>query len=96
MEQHATSIQTPEQKPVMSEFGYSYDLDFTVIPKKHREGVENTFSTMYKTMAALYEHMIMEHGVPEKMASQLLPRGLHVKFKIASSQTSFDFSLTNA
>ena len=76
MEQLATLTQIPEPEPVMSKYSYAYDLDLSEVPEEHKEGVQCTFDTMYRTMAAIFENLVDECGVSLWQASRILPEGL--------------------
>ena len=95
MEQLATLTQIPEPEPVMSKYSYAYDLDLSEVPEEHKEGVQCTFDTMYRTMAAIFENLVEECGVPTSEADKLLRKGLQryvdTDQMAHSEQHSFEF-----
>lgn len=95
MEQLVTSIQAPEAALVTNKFSYAYDLDLSHVPDEHKEGVQSTFDTLYRTMAAVFENLVVECEVPLREATKLLPQGLEVMEDTAhpnrEAQYSFSF-----
>ena len=94
-------VKTNGINPVEDE-GYKYDYkepELEGLNSADKERVLSTFSTMYKTLASMFESLMDDMGVSESEARRLLPRGLSVrrsgaKFEAEPSQYNFEFKNT--